>query len=175
MTLFDSIDLARDDPQIVQTLSSMLKAPDYPQIFSSFHGEDGQPPSEGAVKFMDALDKARVPSPPLRLVCHDELTVHLQALGYDGVVSEAKNRLHRVLRETCARIGILPTLYHLDNNQKNLLGDVPFATGGYSDIWRGLYKGEDVSIKVIRVYTPDSIKHMTKVFGTPYNNAVGKY
>lgn len=72
--LLDSIDLARDEPQIVQTLSSMLKAPDYPQLFSSFHGEDGQPPPEKAVKFVDALDKARVPSPPLRLVFHDELT-----------------------------------------------------------------------------------------------------
>ena len=39
--LLDCMDLARDDPQIVQTLSSMLKAPDYPQLFSSFRGEDG--------------------------------------------------------------------------------------------------------------------------------------
>lgn len=170
--LLDCMDLAWDDPQIVQTLSSMLKAPDYPQLFSSFRGEDGQSPPEKAVKFVDALDKACVTSPPLCLVCHDELTIHLQALGYDGVVPETRNRLHRVLRETCARVGTLPTPYHLDNNQIKKLNDVPFAAGGYSCIWRGSYKGEDVSIKTINVLTTDNIKHLTEVSGILYNNAM---
>ena len=72
-TLLDRIDLARDDPQIVRTISSVLKAPDYPQLFSTFHGEEAQPPPENAVKFVNALDKACVSSPQ-RLVCHAELT-----------------------------------------------------------------------------------------------------
>jgi len=64
------MDLAQDDPQIVQTLSSILKALDYPQLLSSFHAEK-------VVKFVNALDKAHVPSPPLPLVCHDKLTPYL--------------------------------------------------------------------------------------------------
>ena len=43
------------------------------------------------------------------------------------------------------------------------VNDVPFASGGYSDVWRGLYKGEDVSIKAFRVYTTDNVKQLTKV------------
>jgi hypothetical protein len=41
--------------------------------------------------------------------------------------------------------------------------DVPFASGGYSDVWRGLYKGENVSIKAFRVYMTDNVKQLTKV------------
>ena len=43
------------------------------------------------------------------------------------------------------------------------VNDVPFASGGYSDVWRGLYRGEDVSIKAFRVYTSDNIRQLTKV------------
>ena len=43
------------------------------------------------------------------------------------------------------------------------VNDVPFASGGYSDVWRGLYKGEDVSIKAFRVYAADDVKHLKKV------------
>lgn len=79
-----------------------------------------------------------------------------------------------MLRETCARVGILPTPYYLDDNKIKKLGDTPFASGGYSYVWRGSYKGEDVSIKAIPVYTTDNIKHLTEVSGFPYNNAVGE-
>ena len=75
VALLDRIDLARDDSQIVRTISSMLKAPDYPQLISSFHGENTQPPPEKAVKFVNALDKACVPPPPYPM-CHVELTLY---------------------------------------------------------------------------------------------------
>jgi len=68
--LLDRIDLARDDPQIVQTISAILKARDYPQLLSTFHGEDPQPPPEKAVKFVNALDKACVLSPFVTLNSH---------------------------------------------------------------------------------------------------------
>ena len=93
-------------------------------------------------------------------------TIHLQALGYDDGVPETKSKLHRALRRTCADVGILPQSYYLDDSQIKKLNDVPFASGGYSDVWRGLYKGENVSIKAFRVYTTDNIKSLTKVFST---------
>ena len=64
-TLLDQIDLTQDDPQIVRTLFSILKAPDYSQLFSTFHSGDEQfPLNNNAVKFVNALDKACVLSPP---------------------------------------------------------------------------------------------------------------
>ena len=175
-TLLDGIDLARDDPQIVQTILSILAADDYPQLFSTFHGEDPQSPPEKAVKFVNALNKACVPSPPC-LVCNAELTpfAHLQALGYDDGLPDAKNKLHRALRKTCAEAGILPTSYYLDDKQIKKLNDVPFASGGYSDVWRGSYKGENVSIKAFRVYTTDNIKHLTKVLSIFHSDSAEDY
>ena len=68
-----------------------------------------------------------------------------------------------MLRKTCAEIGVLPSSYHLDDGQIKKLNDVPFASGGYSDVWRASYKGDSVSVKAFRVYTTDNIKDLTKV------------
>ena len=86
-----------------------------------------------------------------------------QALGYDDELPETKNKLHRALRKTCAEVGILPSSYYLDNNQVKRVNEVPFASGGYSDVWRGSCNGENVSIKAFRVYTTDNIQQLTKV------------
>ena len=160
-TLLDNIDLARDDPKIVQTIFSMFETPDYPQLLSRIYDDDSQPPPEQAVKFVNALDKACALSPPC-LVFHAQLIVYLQALGYDNGVPETKGRLRRALRKTCAEVGILPESYFLDANQIKF-NEVPFASGEYSDVWRGSYKGENVAIKAIRVYPTDNIKVLTKV------------
>lgn len=163
--LLDRIDLGRDDSQIVLTISSMLNAPDYHQLFTSFQGDATQPPPEKATKFVNALDKARFSSSPvLNPRTHTRPHPLIQALGYDDGVPETKSKLHRVLRKTCAEVGILPSSYYLDSGQMSKVNDVPFASGGYSDVWRGSYKGEDVSIKAFRVYTTDNIKLLTKVF-----------
>jgi len=73
VALLESIDLAEDDPRIVRTILSMLRAPDYPQLMFSFHNEDTQSPPEKAVKFVNALDKVCVPSPQ-HPTCRVELT-----------------------------------------------------------------------------------------------------
>lgn len=79
--LLDRIDLTRDDSQIVRTISSMLKAPDYPQLISSFHGENTQHPPEKALKFVNALDKARIPSSQRPARGDVELTVRFTGAG----------------------------------------------------------------------------------------------
>jgi len=94
-------------------------------------------------------------------------TVHFQALGYDEGTPETKTKLHRALRKTCAEVGILPSSYYLDESQIKKLNEVPFASGGYSDVWRATYQGENVSIKAFRVYATDNIKQLTKVLNVP--------
>ena len=97
---------------------------------------------------------------------HRTYTVHFQALGYDDGATETKAKLHRALRKTCAEVGILPSSYYLDDSEINKLNEVPFASGGYSDVWRASYQGENVSIKAFRVYATDNIKQLTKVLST---------
>ena len=101
--------------------------------------------------------------------------IHLQALGREDELPETKNRLHRALRKTCAEAGILPDSYYLDATQIKRLNEVPFASGGYSDVWRGSYKGDSVSIKAFRVYTTDNIKHLTKVSNIFHDDRVDDY
>jgi len=72
VALLESIDLAEDDPRIVQKILSILGAPDYPQLMFSFHDEDTQSPPEKAIKFVNALDKVCVPSPQCPM-CRVEL------------------------------------------------------------------------------------------------------
>jgi len=143
--LLDRIDLlSRDDSQIVQTISSILSAPDYHELFSSFQADATQQRApERATKFVNALDKA---------------------LAFDDGLPDTKSKFHRALRKTCAEAGILPSSYYLDDGQMKKVNDVPFASGGYSDVWRGLYKGENVSIKAFRVYMTDNIKQLTKAW-----------
>lgn len=98
-------------------------------------------------------------------------TIRPQALGYDDVLPETKSKFHRVLRKTCAETGILPTSYYLDDNQFRKLNDIPFAPGGHSDVWRALYKGENVFIKAFRVHASDNIGGLTKVPGVLRGNS----
>lgn len=172
--LLDRIDLpGQDSSQIVRTISSIFNAPDYHQLLSTFQGDATRPPPENAIKFVNALDKACFLSSN-RLLSHQELPL-VQALGYDDGLPETKSKLHRALRKTCAEVGILPSSYYLDNNQMSKVNDVPFASGGYSDVWRGSYKGGDVSIKAFRVYTTDNIRQLTKVFNFLPNDGVNDH
>lgn len=102
-------------------------------------------------------------------------TTPLQALGYEDELPETKGKLQRALRKACAEAGILPDSYYLDANQIKRLSEVPFASGGYSDVWRGTYKEENVSIKAFRVYTTDNIKNLTKVSNLFHDGRVYDY
>ena len=97
---------------------------------------------------------------------HRTHTIHLQALEHLDGVPETKRKLHRVLRKICAEAGILPESYYLATEQIKRVDDVPFASGGYSDVWRGLYKREGVAIKAFRVYPTDNIRNLTQVLNT---------
>ena len=97
---------------------------------------------------------------------------YLQAIEHDDGVPETKSKLQRALRKTCGVAGTLPDSYYLDTNQIEKLNDVPFASGGYSDVWRGTYHKDNVSIKAFRVYTTDNIMHLTKVLNVFQGDSV---
>lgn len=60
--LLDRIDLSQDNSQIARAISSILNAPDYHQLFSTFQGDPIEQPPEKAAKFVNALDKVCVSS-----------------------------------------------------------------------------------------------------------------
>ena len=102
-------------------------------------------------------------------------TTYLQAIEHDDGVPDTKSRFQRALRKACSEVGILPDSYYLNTSQIKKLNDVPFASGGYSDVWRGSYLEENVSIKAFRVYTTDNIENLTKVLNVFQGDRVGDH
>ena len=41
--------------------------------------------------------------------------------------------------------------------------DVPLCQGGFSDVWKGRYHGQDVAAKALRVYQTNGLEQIRKV------------
>ena len=66
-----------------------------------------------------------------------------------------QRRCFQGLVKLCGKYGILPNSYVIPGSKVQKLGDSPHASGGFSDVWSGIYnEAEDrckrVAIKVIR-------------------------
>jgi serine/threonine protein kinase len=67
-----------------------------------------------------------------------------------------------VLRRLCGRIGQLPESYLLSD--KFDLSGIPRASGGFSDVRMGIFKGKDVAVKSLRVSEMDDKQRIRRRF-----------
>jgi hypothetical protein len=74
-----------------------------------------------------------------------------------------RTRYIGVLRKLCTKSGILGLAPDTFLEGVNKTGDFPVAGGAYSDVWKGVYKGSDVAIKSIRVFSPNDVQEVKKV------------
>ena len=84
----------------------------------------------------------------------------------------ARRRCFRGLVKLCGEYGILPNSHVIPESKVQKLGDSPHASGGFSEVWPGIYnEAEDeededgckgVAIKVIRYRDADDVR-MKKV------------
>ena len=84
-----------------------------------------------------------------------------KALGARQLDSELEAVSLRVLRELCGRVGHLPISYLLSH--KFDLSGVPHASGGFSDVRKGTFKGKDVAVESLRVSELDDKIRIRKV------------
>lgn len=76
----------------------------------------------------------------------------------------ARRQCFRGLVKLCGERGILPSSYLIPESKVEKLGDGPISTGGFSDVWPGMYEDEIcVAIKVIRCYETDNAQKIRKV------------
>ena len=68
----------------------------------------------------------------------------------------------RQLRTICGARGILPTLYTL-SSVRLTVSPVPFASGGYGDVYEGSLDGSSVCAKRMRIYIRDGPEKAVKV------------
>ena len=87
----------------------------------------------------------------------------------DQIVSSAtanpslKNRCFRVLRKVSPAHGILPKSYFPPG--VTLTDAIPYASGGFADIWKGQLDGNQVCVKTFRTQTPGNLDKIKRVRG----------
>ncbi|EMD37239.1 hypothetical protein CERSUDRAFT_123937 [Gelatoporia subvermispora B] len=90
----------------------------------------------------------------LRLVeLIDELTCH------NGFPGDLRRRSLDFLRDLCGKHHIFPTSCILPYPRFRLLEDHPVAGGGFADVWKGVYQGKEVALKVPRLLGGGEVPH----------------
>jgi serine/threonine protein kinase len=74
-----------------------------------------------------------------------------------------KNRCFKILRKVSPAHGILPKSYHL--SQVTLSDTIPYASGGFADIWKGQLDGRQVCIKAFRTQAAANLDKIKRVRG----------
>jgi hypothetical protein len=74
-----------------------------------------------------------------------------------------RRRCFRGLARVCGEYGVLPESYLIPEYKIEKLGDAPAATGGFSEVWPGMYEEEKaVAIKIIKNYTAEGLQTINK-------------
>jgi hypothetical protein len=67
-----------------------------------------------------------------------------------------------MLRHLCGTTGVLPVSCSIQEGLQ-FVGDDALMSGGFADIWKGVYHGKTVAIKVIRHYMQADVAKTQKV------------
>ena len=72
-----------------------------------------------------------------------------------------KNRCFKILRKVSPVHGILPRSYYLP--RVTLIDSIPYASGGYADIWKGQVDGRPVGVKAFRTQAATDLDKIKRV------------
>ena len=73
-----------------------------------------------------------------------------------------RERFSVVLRKMCGEHKRLPLLYTV-TDELRWIGEHPSGRGGTADVWRGVYQGSKVAIKVLRVNSRADLANLERV------------
>ncbi|OSX62034.1 hypothetical protein POSPLADRAFT_1046501 [Postia placenta MAD-698-R-SB12] len=76
----------------------------------------------------------------------------------DNMPNEIQKTAMKVLDSLCNRTGLLPQSSHIPHHSIKRLGEWPVAHGGFADIWLGQLHGQDVALKMIRLFANDDVE-----------------
>jgi serine/threonine protein kinase len=85
------------------------------------------------------------------------------ALNTAQLTTDLYRQCLRALREICGLTGTLPSTYMLAEGLTKS-DAVPAASGGFADVWRGIYCDTKVGIKSLRVYRGDNQETLKQAF-----------
>jgi hypothetical protein len=79
----------------------------------------------------------------------------------DNLEPQIRRRCLRFLYDICDRYGLLPSSLEIPFSYDTT--KPPLVGGGFMDVWKGRYQGQDVAVKVLRVYQDDDLEKVKKV------------
>jgi len=85
-----------------------------------------------------------------------------QILQHANIPGDLKGTAFAMLRKLCGAFGRLPRscLIHEDFKMQE---EIPFATRGYTDLWKRDWNGRKVAVKALRFAPDDDRNKITKV------------
>jgi len=86
-----------------------------------------------------------------------------QVVSSPTVNPTLKNRCFRVLRKVSPSHGVLPKSYYPEG--VTLSDTIPYASGGFADIWKGQRDGNQVCVKAFRTQTAANLDKIKRVCG----------
>ena len=82
-----------------------------------------------------------------------------QILQHPNIPGNLKSAAFTILRKLCGTFGKLPTSCLIEEDFKTR-DDIPFATRGYTDLWKRDWNGRKVAVKMLR-FAPDDDRSKT--------------
>ena len=132
---------------------------------------NGSPPlsPKEAENLVEILDKVRLhlqnPAPRANLPGD-------QVLSSTTVNPSLKNRCFRVLRKISPTHAILPRSYFPSG--VTLSDTIPYASGGFAEIWNGHLEGNQVCVKAFRTQTVTNLEKIKRVCGSSLSRQGGE-
>jgi hypothetical protein len=111
-----------------------------------------------AENLVDALDMVRSRSMDFhtaRLIAGD------QVLSSNATNADMRNQCFKILRQVSLAHGILPKSYR--PSKVTLSDTIPYASGGFADIWKGQLDGQQVCIKAFRTQAAANLDKIERV------------
>jgi len=116
-----------------------------------------EPDARIFIEIIDRVCSSRMSSG----ACSNDFIPDMKAFRVARLDTKLRQLAFGVLRRLCGRIGHLPDSYLL--SAKFDLSGMPCASGGFSDIRMGVFKGKDVAVKSLRVSEVDDKEKIRKV------------
>jgi hypothetical protein len=112
-----------------------------------------------ALKLIELMEPAVGLTPYSAIREVEARLIPIQILQHENVPGDLKSTAFTMLRRLCGTFGRLPSSCLINEDFKTQ-EEIPFATRGYTDLWKREWDGRKVAVKALR-FSPDDDRGKT--------------